>query len=89
MKTKINLKCVASRHAADDERIIEFFDQPTQQGGLIAFTHRDDGSVLVDLYCLDDRVEVRTRHRNPGANALLCPRLALNCTTQLAIVHRG
>lgn len=64
MKTKITVNCVASSYAADDERIIEFFDKPTQQGGLIAFTRHGD-ELLVDLYRLDGKVTVR--HRQTGS----------------------
>ena len=56
MKTKINLRCVASRYAARDEQIIEF--SHPNGGGLISFLPADDGGLRVDVYCIDRTVEV-------------------------------
>jgi hypothetical protein len=57
-RTNVNLKPVADGYTATNERIIEFFDEPTQQGGLISFRRTDDGSLVVNVYRVDEKVTV-------------------------------
>jgi hypothetical protein len=58
-RIRVTLRCVADHYAAKDrERIIEFFDPETGKGGLIGFFRREDGSLLVQPYRLDDGVLV-------------------------------
>lgn len=50
-RIRVTLNCVADannrRSGKDHERIIEFMDPVTKQGGLISFYRRDDG-ILID-----------------------------------------
>lgn len=60
-RIRVMLKCPADQYAAKDrERIIEFFDPVTQKGGLIDFFRRDDGTLAVQVYRLDEGVTVST-----------------------------
>lgn len=47
-----------NRPRAKRERIIEFFDGPTQQGGLVSFLRLDDGSLRVEVYRVSEKVTV-------------------------------
>jgi hypothetical protein len=50
---------VADRYAnSERERIIEFRDTPTGQGGLISFYRLDDGRLSVSVYNTDAGVVV-------------------------------
>ena len=64
MKPKITVNCVASRYAAQDERIIEFSHK--QGGGLIAFLPTEDGRLLVNLYQLDPSVLIAVHAKGRG-----------------------
>lgn len=60
MKTKrpgVNLRCVADQYCDKSrERIVEFHDAETDLGGLISFTRRDDGRLIVNIYRCDSGV---------------------------------
>lgn len=59
-RISVKLNCVADHYALKHrERIVEFFDPETQKGGLIQFARMDDGRLMVQLYRLDEGVEVR------------------------------
>lgn len=55
-RVNVNTSPVADRYAGPDERIVEF--SSPEGGGLVSFMVRD-GKLIVDLYRLDDTVEVR------------------------------
>lgn len=58
-RTKVIVNPVADTYVNKDvERIIEFSDAETGQGGLIAFRRRDDGTLHIYLYRLDENVRV-------------------------------
>ena len=57
MKTRIITKCVANHYAGPNERIIEF--SHSNGGGLISFVETDDNRLIVEVYRIDDTVEVR------------------------------
>lgn len=69
-RPSVTVPCVADGYADKQrERIIEFFDGPTQQGGLIAFRRQDNGSLDVSLYNLDPLVTVTTATKKVEGNA--------------------
>ncbi len=58
-KPRIHTDTIADKHAGPDEKIIEF------DGGLISFRYLNEGKTLrVDLYRLDDNVEVTVDPKN-------------------------
>jgi hypothetical protein len=60
-KPTVNTRCGANRYSATDERIIEFSDG-NGKGGLISFIAKEDGTLDVCLYRMDQGVVV---HTNP------------------------
>lgn len=56
-KPSVKTKCVASQYEAKNEKIIEFGFNGI--GGLISFTAREDGTLLVDIYQIDKKVTIR------------------------------
>lgn len=67
-KPSVNLKPVAGNYAAPNERIIEFSNgrksMDALKGGLISIRTLDDGSVVVDVYRLDEGVTVNVEQKN-------------------------
>ena len=67
-RIRVSTNCVAERcrrrHGGDNERIVEFMDPVTKQGGLISFLRQADGYLRIDLYNLDPHsvVHVSERH---------------------------
>lgn len=53
----VRVNCVADRHHAPAERIIEFSDH-TGAGGLISFSTSSTGTLIVDVYRTDANVRV-------------------------------
>ena len=62
-KPRVTVNCVANHYAGRGERIIEFFSDRAQAGGLISIREADDGRLIVDVYRHDDAVEVRVERK--------------------------
>ncbi len=58
MKPSVITRCVANSYSGPDERIIEFSDRKLGLGGLISFRRTHDGKLRVEVYRVDDGVEV-------------------------------
>lgn len=58
-KPRVKTRCVANGYAADNERIVEFGVGRDGTGGLIALRHLPDGTLLVDLYRMTGKIDVR------------------------------
>ena len=58
-KPKVTVNAVADQFAGPDERIVEYSDRASGQGGLIAFRVAEDGHLVIDLYQHDAQVEIR------------------------------
>lgn len=57
VRPRVNKSCVAHKYAADNERIVEFGGETTDQGGLISFTIVD-GKMRINVYRQGADVEV-------------------------------
>lgn len=65
-KPIVNTNPVANTYAGPSERIVEFSSgKPNGPGGLISVTRKDDGAVRVDVYRMDERVEVVLSKERP------------------------
>lgn len=62
-RPKVIIDCVASRYQDPDERIVEI--SHARGGGLISIRATGSGRLVIDLYRLDDTVEV---HAPASAN---------------------
>ena len=54
----VNIDCVADQYSSAGERIVEFFSRRCRAGGLISLVERDDGGLVVQVYCCDPKVRV-------------------------------
>jgi hypothetical protein len=64
-RPSVTLKCSADVYADKTrERIVEFSDPVLGVGGLISFRRCDDGTLLVQAYRCDEKVQV-----NPAPKA--------------------
>ena len=59
-RPSVDLRPVADGYSGPGERIIEFHDRETDQGGLISI-RRGDGELIVDVYRCDENVRVLAR----------------------------
>lgn len=66
-KPTVTTNPVANRYSAPRERIIEFFDRATQKGGLISLMGKEDGTLSVQVYRLDEGVDVAISPVRGGA----------------------
>ncbi|WP_157187470.1 hypothetical protein [Nocardia vinacea] len=57
-RPKVIIDCVASRYQGPDERIVEI--SHACGGGLISIRATGSGRLVIDLYRLDDTVEIHT-----------------------------
>ncbi|MEU2032807.1 hypothetical protein [Nocardia amamiensis] len=72
-RPKVIIDCVASRYQGPDERIVEI--SHACAGGLISIRATGSGRLVIDLYRLDDTVEV---HIPASANRTSRPRRNIN-----------
>jgi hypothetical protein len=64
-RIRVLTKCVADNFCPqENERIIEFFDPQTKQGGLISLRRTEDGQLIVCPYNLDHKVKVTCRREH-------------------------
>lgn len=62
-RPRVTLNPGADRHSQPGERIVEFYDDNTQAGGLISL-RSVDGALVVELYRLDPEVTVKVAPGN-------------------------
>lgn len=65
-KPKVLTNCIANRYTNKNERIVEFSGGMSDTGGLISLRLREDGVLVVELYCLENEVEVSVSYENPN-----------------------
>jgi hypothetical protein len=57
-RIRVKTRCPADVYAAEGERIVEFFDPVTKQGGLISFRRLGENQLVIAPYCIDQGVSI-------------------------------
>lgn len=72
-RCSVTVNCVADRYHAPNERIVEF-TFPSGKGGLISFRLNANGAEVVEVYRLDDEIQVSTPEQAATRTVVYAPK---------------